>query len=234
MTTIRHCEYEILSPQDEPPLEADPGGLLHPDESITAAAVTEARSYNPLRRFVFYTAYDNPRYGRRMVSVNYQGFVANDGSVVLLQGNHPIGWYRSVVSAWRRIRCENTIWLAWLQPDPSDVPMAFDTQADRESRHGEPSTWYVSIPFTAFGAEDARMRASDITGHLETCVPGLDRLDVTFGHGDDPESENHVFCDQPGCLREPGHTSEHHIPRKPFPVIVDEPEPSGSDDGDSQ
>lgn len=140
MPTIQPCEYEILPPQDDSALEADPDGLVHPDDAITAAAITEARRYQPLRRFVFYQSYDEPGFRKRLVTLTYQGFVNNDGSVVLLQNGHPVGWYGSVVSAWRRIRRNGRVWLAWLQPDPSDVPAEYNLVANRESGHGEPST----------------------------------------------------------------------------------------------
>lgn len=223
MALIRQCEYEIVPPLDDSILQADTDGLVHPEEAMTAAAITEARRHQPLRRFVFYLSHADAAHRKRLISLLFQGFVNNDGSVVLLQNGHPVGWYRSVASAWRRIRCDNTVWLAWLQPDPADVPADFNLLADRESGHGEPSTWYVSIPFTAFGTQDARMRASDITGHLETFLPGLDRLDVTVGHAEEPDTETHVFCDQPGCLREPGHAGEHHVPRD-RPPAESEPE----------
>lgn len=205
---ILPCEYEILLPRNPPKktasVEADPNRLLHPDPIIAARAVTELRKFSP-RRFAFYTIVtgysDVP-----MLSTTHYGYEYSDGSVVITTHEGPRGWYRSVSSAWRRLRFrDEPMWLAWLEPETVDAHHA----ATWESSHREPSRWYLSIPFAAFGPHDARMRAANIAVQLETSVPGLDRLDVTCGPADDPETEQHVFCNEQGCLKAPDHTGDH-------------------------
>lgn len=214
-------EYEFLPMHDKRPIEVDPERLLHPDETIAARATTELRQTAP-RRFAFYELVDNPNENWQYLSRSFFGLEFSDKSVLLTRSSKPHGMYNSIASAWRHVHpSSRELWLVWLEPETVD----FQPTATAESRPGKLSTCYLSLPYSAFGRDDARMRAANIVAYLKSSVPGLDPLDVTYGLADHPDMESHVYCDDPGCVRPPGHGGNHRYSREaeapPLVPLVD-------------
>jgi hypothetical protein len=199
------CEFEIIPPDTEP-IHLDDAALQHPDTEVAARMRTFARAVRS-RRFALCQAVST-REQRPAVFPVFQGFANPDGSCVILQDGRPRGWYASIASAWKRLRRTQDLWLVWLEP-PVSFPAFAAARAELSAVHDEPATWFVSVPFTAFGDEDARQTAIDTANHLAETLPGMNRSAVLYAPADSATPEAHAFCTRPDCLLAPRHKDAH-------------------------
>ncbi|MFD0557802.1 hypothetical protein FB566_3088 [Stackebrandtia endophytica] len=209
--TIKPCDFQILSPTNEPL----PVAPEHPDPVIAAQFATVARSARP-RRFALCQAIPaRPDTDEVVVRPMYQGLRNPDGSCVLLMAGQPYGYYQSVDAAYRH--AEGTdLYLVWLEPEPT-LPDATETSANVEARENEPEMWLVAMPFLSHGPNDARLRAIEIAEYCEPSTPGLHRQSALLLSGDDPTRPITVFCPIAPCMREPFHHGDH----EPAPIDPD-------------
>lgn len=213
--SVQKCDYQLIPPTDE----AIPPAPEHPDPVVAAKFATVARSARP-RRFAFCQAIPaSPDTADVVVRPMYQGLRNPDGSCVLLLAGQPYGYYRSVDAAHHNANGTD-LYLVWLEPE-HDLPDGQEPVAAVESRENDASIWLVALPFVAHGPADARIRALEMSDHLEPVTPGLTRRSALLFNGADPSQPVTLYCPVEPCMRAPFHLGNHQPQPAPEGVVAD-------------